>query len=57
MKGFLPPMTSKYTQAPALTPTQAQLFDAENTATANVLQKIMTPTQALQYIDKQANKG
>ncbi|MGD0168054.1 MAG: extracellular solute-binding protein [Gaiellaceae bacterium] len=57
MKGFLPQMTSKYTQAPALTPTQAQLFDAENTATANVLQKIMTPTQALQYIDKQANKG
>ena len=34
---FLPQMTSPYTQAPALTPTQAQLFTAMNTATANVL--------------------
>jgi len=55
LSGFLPQMTSKYTQAPVLTATQAQLFTAENTATANVLQKIMTPMQALRYIDKQAN--
>jgi hypothetical protein len=48
-------MTSPYTQAPLLTATQAQLFTAENTATANVLQKIMTPEQALKYIDQQAN--
>jgi multiple sugar transport system substrate-binding protein len=55
LSGFLPQMTSPYTQAPLLTPTQAQLFTAENTATANVLQKIMTPEQALKYIDQQAN--
>ena len=55
LSGFLPQMTSPYTQAPLLTPTQAQLFTAENTATANVLQKIMTPAQALKYIDQQAN--
>jgi multiple sugar transport system substrate-binding protein len=52
---FLPQMTSPYSQAPALTPTQAQLFNAMNTATANVLQKIQTPAQALQYIDQQGN--
>jgi multiple sugar transport system substrate-binding protein len=55
LSGFLPQMTSPYTQAPLLTATQAQLFTAENTATANVLQKIMTPEQALKYIDQQAN--
>lgn len=55
LSSFLPQMTSKYTQAPLLTPTQSQLFAAENTATANVLQKIMTPMQALKYIDQQAN--
>ncbi|MGD0983696.1 MAG: extracellular solute-binding protein [Acidimicrobiales bacterium] len=55
LSGFLPQMSSPYTQAPLLTPTQAQLFTAENTATANVLQKIMTPEQALKYIDQQAN--
>ncbi len=55
LSGFLPQMTSPYTQAPLLTATQAQLFTAENTATANVLQKIMTPSQALKYIDQQAN--
>ncbi len=48
-------MTSPYTQAPDLTPTQAQLFNAMNTATANVLQKIQTPAQALKYIDQQGN--
>jgi hypothetical protein len=52
---FLPQMTSPYTQAPDLTPTQAQLFNAMNTATANVLQKIQTPAQALKYIDQQGN--
>jgi multiple sugar transport system substrate-binding protein len=57
MKGFLPQVSSPYTVAPALTPTQAQLFTAEDTATANVLQKLMTPAQALKYIDQQANKG
>jgi multiple sugar transport system substrate-binding protein len=55
LSGFLPEMTSPYTQAPELTPTQAELFTAENTATTNVLQKIMTPAQALKYIDQQAN--
>lgn len=55
LSGFLPEMTSPYTQAPALTPTQSQLFTAENTATADVLQKIMTPEKALEYIDQQAN--
>lgn len=55
LSGFLPEMTSPYTQAPALTPTQSQLFTAENTATNDVLQKIMTPQQALKYIDQQAN--
>ncbi len=55
LKSFLPQMTSKSTVAPELTAKQSQLFAAENTATANVLEKLMTPTQALQYIDKQAN--
>ena len=55
LSGFLPQMTSPYTQAPALTSTQSQLFAAENTATNNVLQKLMTPMQALKYIDQQAN--
>ncbi len=55
LSGFLPQMTSPYTQAPALTPTQSQLFAAENTATNNVLQKIWTPQRALQYIDQQGN--
>lgn len=55
LSGFLPQMSSPYTAAPVLTPTQSQLFAAENTATANVLQKIMTPAQALTYIDQQAN--
>ncbi|HYA45780.1 MAG TPA: hypothetical protein VED59_09235, partial [Acidimicrobiales bacterium] len=55
LSGFFPEMTSPYTEAPALTPTQAQLFTAMDTATADVLQKIMTPTQALKYIDQQGN--
>jgi multiple sugar transport system substrate-binding protein len=55
LKAFLPQMKSKYSAAPALTPTQSQLFTAEDTATANVLQKLMTPAKALQYIDQQAN--
>lgn len=55
LSGFLPQMSSPYTQAPLLTKTQAQLFAAENTATNDVLQKIMTPAQALKYIDQQAN--
>jgi ABC-type glycerol-3-phosphate transport system substrate-binding protein len=55
LAAFLPQMSSRYTQAPVLTPTQSQLFNAMNTATANVLQKIMTPMQALKYIDQQAN--
>lgn len=55
LKGFLPAMTSKSTEAPVLTPNQSELFTAEDTATDDVLQKIMTPEQALKYIDKQAN--
>jgi len=55
LSGFLPQMSSRYTQAPVLTPTQSQLFTAEDTATNNVLEKLMTPEQALKYIDKQAN--
>ena len=55
LKGFLPEMTDKGTIAPALTPHQAQLFTAEDTATANVLQGTMTPLAALQYIDAQGN--
>jgi multiple sugar transport system substrate-binding protein len=55
LKGFLPAMTSKATQAPVLTPNQSQLFTAEDTATSDVLEKTMTPAQALKYIDKQAN--
>jgi multiple sugar transport system substrate-binding protein len=55
LKSFLPQMTSKSTVAPVLTAKQSQLFAAENTATSNVLEKLMTPAQALKYIDKQAN--
>ncbi|MGH2863153.1 MAG: extracellular solute-binding protein [Solirubrobacteraceae bacterium] len=55
LKSFLPQMTSKSTVAPELTARQSQLFAAENTATSNVLEKLMTPAQALKYIDKQAN--
>ena len=39
-RAFLPQMTKPVHPAPDLTPTQAQLFTAMNTATANVLQKI-----------------
>jgi len=55
LKGFLPEETDKYTAAPLLTPTNSQLFTAEDTASANVLQGTMTPIQALQYIDQQGN--
>jgi multiple sugar transport system substrate-binding protein len=55
LKPFLPEMTSPYSQAPVLTATQAELFNAMNTATSNVLQKLMTPAQALTYIDQQGN--
>jgi multiple sugar transport system substrate-binding protein len=55
LKGFLPEMTAKGTVAPDLTPNQSQLFTAEDTATADVLQGTMTPIQALQYIDAQGN--
>jgi ABC-type glycerol-3-phosphate transport system substrate-binding protein len=55
LKGFLPEMTDKGTVAPQLTANQSQLFTAENTATANVLQGLQTPLQALQYIDQQGN--
>jgi len=48
-------MSSPYSEAPRLTPTQAQLFTAMDTATANVLQKLWTPEQALKYIDQQGN--
>jgi hypothetical protein len=48
-------MSSPYSAAPVLTPTQSQLFNAMSTATDNVLQKLMTPEQALKYIDQQAN--
>jgi multiple sugar transport system substrate-binding protein len=55
LKGFLPEMTNKYTAAPELTANQSQLFTAEDTATANVLQGLQTPIQALKYIDQQGN--
>lgn len=55
LDGFLPEMSSPYSEAPRLTPTQAQLFTAMDTATANVLQKLWTPEQALKYIDQQGN--
>jgi multiple sugar transport system substrate-binding protein len=55
LHGFLPEMSSPYSQAPRLTPTQSQLFTAMDTATGNVLQKIWTPEQALKYIDQQGN--
>jgi multiple sugar transport system substrate-binding protein len=55
LKGFIPQMTDKGTVAPELTPNQSQLFTAENTATANVLQGLQTPLAALQYIDQQGN--
>jgi multiple sugar transport system substrate-binding protein len=52
---FLPQMSSKYSAAPDLTPTESQEQIAVATATDNVLQKIMTPAQALKYIDQQGN--
>jgi multiple sugar transport system substrate-binding protein len=57
LSSFLPPMSSPYSAAPDLTPTESQLFSAMDTATANVLQKIMTPEQALKYIDQQGNSS
>jgi multiple sugar transport system substrate-binding protein len=56
-QAFFPQMASKYSSTPALTPTESQLETAEATATNNVLEKTMTPSQALQYIDSQANVG
>jgi hypothetical protein len=48
-------MSSKYSEAPRLTPTESQLATAMGTASDNVLEKTMTPTAALAYIDTQAN--
>jgi multiple sugar transport system substrate-binding protein len=55
LSSFLPAMSNPHTVAPFLSPTESQLFAAMDTATANVLQKIMTPEQALKYIDQQGN--
>ena len=55
LHGFLPEMSSPYSAAPDLTSTQSQLFNAMDTAADNVLQKIMTPEQALKYLDQQGN--
>jgi len=55
LSSFLPAMSNPHTVAPLLSPTESQLFAAMDTATANVLQKLMTPEQALKYIDQQGN--
>jgi len=57
LKLFLAQMSSKYSVAPVLTPTESQFEQAEATATGNVLEKTMTPSQALAYIDTQGNSS
>jgi multiple sugar transport system substrate-binding protein len=52
---YIEQMSSKYSVTPALTPTESQFQQAEQTATDNILEKTMKPAQALKYIDTQAN--
>ncbi|MHB1781526.1 MAG: extracellular solute-binding protein [Acidimicrobiales bacterium] len=57
LKVYLAQMSSKYSQAPRLTPTESQVETAEATASDNVLEGTMTPAAALAYIDAQGNSG
>jgi multiple sugar transport system substrate-binding protein len=57
LKVYLEQMSSKYSQAPRLTPTESQVETAEATASDNVLEGTMTPSAALAYIDAQGNSS
>ena len=54
---FVEQMSSKYSATPALTKSESEFLTAEATAAQDIAQKSMTPTQALSYIDTQANSG
>jgi multiple sugar transport system substrate-binding protein len=54
---YISQMGSKYSAAPRLTPTESQVETAMGTASDNVLEKTMTPAQALAYIDTQGNSA
>jgi multiple sugar transport system substrate-binding protein len=55
LKVYIEQMSSKYSQSFVLTPTESQFQAAETTASNNIEEKLMTPSQALAYIDTQAN--
>jgi multiple sugar transport system substrate-binding protein len=55
LKVYIAQMSSKYSATPALTPTESQFEAAEATATNDILEKTLTPSAALAYIDTQAN--
>ncbi len=57
LKIYVQQMSSPYSSTPALTPTESAFETAETTATDDILEKTMTPQQALNYIDTQANAG
>jgi multiple sugar transport system substrate-binding protein len=57
VKTFVKLMLSKSSQAVPLTSGESEFNTAETTAMENVATKKMTPSQALAYIDKQANGG
>ncbi len=57
LKVYVQQMSSPYSSTPALTPTESAFETAETTATDDILEKTMSPAQALNYIDTQANAG
>lgn len=57
LKVYVEQMSSPYSQTPALTPTESAFAAAEVEATNGILEKTMTPSAALTYIDTQANSS
>lgn len=54
---YIKQMSSKYSETPALTPTESAFEAAEATATNDILEKTLSPSAALAYVDTQANSS
>jgi multiple sugar transport system substrate-binding protein len=52
---FVSQMTSPYSVTPKVTKTEAQFNTAQSTAMADIGQRILSPKQALAYLDTQSN--
>jgi multiple sugar transport system substrate-binding protein len=57
LKVYVDQMSSPYSATPALTPTESAFEAAEATATSDILEKTLSPSAALSYIDSQANSS